>query len=293
MATMEITTIIGCGLMCNICPQTSLIKNYKSVKKQLSLNDYKTMIDKIPKHVRIDFSGMSEPWSNLECTDMFEYTLQSNFKVSIYSTLYGMTTDQTNRVIELIKKYKYQISEFYIHLPDKDMNMRGWKNNENYEYALKNINGLDDETKSIIGFRLMTMHPKSLIHDDIKHLNMNLSNDWHAITRAGNLKISEKIESFTEKTPVHNYRVSCGVANFYDRNVMLPNGDILICCMDYSMKHIIGNLLTDSYDDLYLSENMIHLMKENKKNCYSENSLCKTCHNAKKWPVETIYETFS
>ena len=31
------------------------------------------------------------------------------------------------------------------------------------------------------------------------------------------------------------------------------------------MKHIIGNLLTDSYDDLYLSENMIHLMKENKK----------------------------
>ena len=87
MATMEITTIIGCGLMCNICPQTSLIKNYKSVKKQLSLNDYKTMIDKIPKHVRIDFSGMSEPWLNLECTDMFEYTLQSNFKVSIYFSI--------------------------------------------------------------------------------------------------------------------------------------------------------------------------------------------------------------
>ena len=251
------------------------------------------MIDKIPNHVRIDFSGMSEPWLNSACTDMFEYTLQSDFKVSIYSTLYGMTKYQTDRVIELIKKYTSQISEFYIHLPDRDMNMRGWKNNEDYEYALKNIYNLNDETKSTIGFRLMTMHPQSLIHNDISHLNINLSSNWSAITRAGNVKITDQIKSFTEKTPIHDYRVSCGVANFYDRNVMLPNGDILICCMDYSMKHIIGNLLTDSYDDLYLSENMISLMKENKKNCYSEKSLCKTCHNAKKWPVETIYETFS
>jgi len=56
----------------------------------------------------------------------------------------------------------------------------------------------------------------------------------------------------------------------------------------------ISSCIYDSqYKNINLTENMIHLMKENKKNCYSENSLCKTCHNAKKWPVETVYETFS
>ena len=32
--------------------------------------------------------------------------------------------------------------------------------------------------------------------------------------------------------------------------VMLPNGDVYLCCMDWSLEHKLGNLLKDSWDDL-------------------------------------------
>lgn len=291
---MELTTTVGCPLMCNVCPQSSLIKNYTSSKKHLSFYDFKTMVDKLPNHVRIDFSGMAEPWVNSDCNRMFEYVLSMKFKVAIYSTLYGMNKTQSDDFIELIYKYKNQITEFYLHLPDKNMNMRGWKNSDDYEYSIKNVIKLEDSIKKEINFQYMTMNPNIEIHPDLNKFDIKLPNyEWKANTRAGNIKINENIETFTNKTVIHTQRVSCGVSNFYDRNVMLPNGDILLCCMDYSMKHIIGNLLYDSYDDLYLSKGMISLMKENKKNCYSDQSLCKSCHNAKPWPVDVIYETFN
>jgi len=31
---------------------------------------------------------------------------------------------------------------------------------------------------------------------------------------------------------------------------LLPNGDISLCCMDYSLDHILGNLFTQEYDEI-------------------------------------------
>jgi hypothetical protein len=37
-------------------------------------------------------------------------------------------------------------------------------------------------------------------------------------------------------------------------NVMLPNGDVVLCCNDYGLKHKLGNLLTTNYEDLNRTE---------------------------------------
>ncbi len=59
------------------------------------------------------------------------------------------------------------------------------------------------------------------------------------ISRAGNLfKRVRKSEI-----------VKCSTSN-YDNNVMMPNGDVYICCMDYSLKHKLGNLLDTHFDKL-------------------------------------------
>jgi hypothetical protein len=31
--------------------------------------------------------------------------------------------------------------------------------------------------------------------------------------------------------------------NRLESNILLPNGDLLICCMDYGMEYVFGNLL--------------------------------------------------
>lgn len=35
------------------------------------------------------------------------------------------------------------------------------------------------------------------------------------------------------------------------RNVLLPNGDVTLCCMDFEPRHVLGNLLRDGYEDLF------------------------------------------
>jgi len=321
MPTIEITTMIGCPLMCNVCPQDKLIKSYKG-KKYLDLKDLQTILPKIPKHVRIDFSGMSEPWINNQCTDMFQYVLESGYDIAIYTTLVGMTITDTDRVINLIHKYINNIKILCIHLPDKLGNMRGWKYTEDYQYSLsrslelknlpffqamtmnkvyihqlnvkelisilqaleaKEIEYIDmcatkvSDTKDILDIHVST--PQTSKKFDIKLVDWNIN--WLGHTRANSLSVTSKNNEIVYLHTDHENPVSCASTPFYDHNVLLPNGDVVLCCMDYSLKHIIGNLLTNDYDSLYLSSELIKIMKENKKITYSKCSICKSCDNAK------------
>ena len=278
MPSLEITTVIGCPLMCTVCPQNNLISNYKSTNKYLTFEIFKTVLNKIPKFVRIDFSGMSEPWVNKDCTKMFELTLKSNYDVAIYTTLVGMNRNDTDKVIDLIENHKSQIKVLCVHLPDKEGNMRGWKETEEYHYALKNILKFKDESF----FQAMTMNYNEEVNESIKSYDIKLVNynkNWLAHTRAGSLLINERNKNITLFKKENVDSVSCRSTPFYDHNVLLPNGDVVLCCMDYSLKHIIGNLINNDYESLYLSDEMIKIMKENKKQEYSKCSICKSCDN--------------
>ena len=279
MPVIELTTVIGCPLMCSICPQDKLIKTYNGTK-YLKLENLQIILPKIPKYVRIDFSGMSEPWTNNECTNMFQYVLESGYDVGIYTTLVGMTLFDTDRFVNLIHKYHSQIKVLCIHLPDKHGNMRGWKYTDEYEYSLSKI----IELQNFQFFQSMTMNETAEVHDDIKHFNIKLvdwNNNWLGHTRANSLTVTTQNKNSIYLHTEHQSPVSCASTPFYDHNVILPNGDVVLCCMDYSLKHIIGNLLRDNYDDLYISNELIKIMKENKKVTHSKCSICKSCDNAK------------
>ena len=60
---------------------------------------------------------------------------------------------------------------------------------------------------------------------------------------------------------------TCGcVENLY-HNVLLPNGDVSLCCMDYGLDNIIGNLNTQPYEDVIPEA----------QTCYK---ICNSCENA-------------
>lgn len=63
--------------------------------------------------------------------------------------------------------------------------------------------------------------------------------------------------------------------NRYFNNVLLPNGDLYLCCSDWSLKHKIGNL----NDDIYSSKNFQEKRKEIIKMCDDINSdvICRKC----------------
>lgn len=277
MPTLEITTMIGCPLMCKFCPQSALKSSYHDKEKMcLSFDDYVRVIDRIPRHLRVDFAGMAEPWANPQCTPMLRYALENGFSVGIYTTLYGMTEKDSENVIELLEKHNAQLDVLCLHLPDADGNMRGWRPSEEWENVFLKFRRFGKKLASG-RFEIMTMSHEGRVHDSLRHMNISLEK-WRALSRAGSLKVNEENFQYLSDSNIKNEGpIGCSVTPFYDHNVLLPNGDILLCCMDYSRRHVIGNLLLDNYYDMFSGGAMTELHGENVRNDFSTGSICRSC----------------
>ena len=105
MPSLEFTLMVGCPLKCTFCPQDTLRGLYGRNTKYFSLEDFKTVLSKVPKHVRIDFSGMAEPWANPDATAMFRHALEAGYNMAVYTTLYGMEADDREVVLDLIRRH--------------------------------------------------------------------------------------------------------------------------------------------------------------------------------------------
>jgi hypothetical protein len=271
---MELTTMIGCPLMCTFCPQKNLRNSYGKSAKYMSVGTLTTVLDKLPTNTRIDFSGMSEPWANPNCTDMLEQTLVRGFKVAIFSTLYGMKKEDASRTKELLEKYERQIEIVCVHLPDANKNMVGWKYSKEWKECFEIISN----TRVSCGVGAMTMDGSGRVHPDIANI-ARISYHAELHTRADSLDVSQIGTQPIKATPKHTNPLTCRSTPFFDRNVLLPNGDVVLCCMDYNLKHIIGNLLTQNYEDIFKNKALLDLIKINETAGFSKCSICKSCDN--------------
>ena len=276
--TMEITTMIGCPLMCNYCPQDTLRDAYGDDIKYMTLDDFKTIIDKLPLNVRLDFSGQAEPWVNPSCTDMVEYAFSKGFKLAIFTTLYNWNETTVHRMGQLLLNYSNQVEIFKIHFPDEKGNMRGWKPSAEWEYAYIGIMAIVQSAG--IHYEAMTMSDNG-VHPAIKHLpGIGVSHGWGIVAqdRAGTLDRDNVKDQPLQLTPRHNYPIQCGKTAEYNQRVLLPNGEVLLCCMDYAKKHVVGNLLTDhSYIDLNETPEMQKIIHINSLHEFSNETLCRSC----------------
>jgi radical SAM protein with 4Fe4S-binding SPASM domain len=87
--------------------------------------------------------------------------------------------------------------------------------------------------------------------------------------------------------------VECTRNKEYQANVLLPNGDVMLCCMDYSLKHNLGNLLTSSYDEVINGNEVKKVAALNKKIGYSDEVLCRSCNDGfchTPWNNKEVYE---
>jgi hypothetical protein len=269
---MELTTMIGCPLMCTFCPQENLRDSYGNSEKYLQPRDLVTVLSKLPKDTRIDFSGMSEPWANPHCTEMLETVLYMGFNIAIYSTLYGMTDPE--RVRKVLEDHPSQVDVIMLHLPDANGNMKGWKNSEEW----LNAAAVMSHTNVPCGVGAMTMDSSGLVHPELQSLIGKLPG-WQGHTRADSLNTEQVAGQVLSLTPINSFSLTCRSTPFYDRNVLLPNGDVVLCCMDYNLKHIIGNLLTQTYEEIFKGKPLLDLIEINEEPKFSKCSICKSCEN--------------
>ena len=281
MPTLEITTKLGCALACRFCPQDRLVKSYPSGEaRTLSLADFKTVLRKVPAHVRIDFSGMAEPWLNPEATAMAAHAFEHRSKVALYSTLQGMSPDDADMLITRFGDRISHETPWVIHLPDNEGNMTGWRMSEDYAQTLARFVTFRDE-RAPPGLMFMTMSRDGLAARELRAVFGDKLDPFTGVSRVENLDRADFSPGRLLAPLWHSEAVLCGSTPFFDHNTMLPNGDVLLCCMDYSRRHVLGNLLRQDYADLFTGGEMGRVrVRAMGAVGDDEELICRKCSNA-------------
>lgn len=260
MESMEITTQIGCKNACSYCPQDKVVAAYpKDADRHMSFDIFKNCIDKIPLSVSIHFSGMSEPWQNPECTRMILYAHEKGHNIRVFTTLAGVYAEDIDQFESI------PFRGFRVHLPTTGSRMN-IKINDSYLGLIKRI------ASSRISNLIFNAHGedvlppvRSIIEKEKKPLVvLPLS------TRSGNVPL-DKVAP-----PVRKRKV-LGCVRGLQRNVLLPNGDVLLCGNDWGMRHVLGNLLACDYADLFKSKEFLKVKQGMMRD--SADTLCKYCDN--------------
>lgn len=237
---IEISTVIGCKMGCDYCPQKLHVKEYlkRSRETVMSLETFGDCLYQIPTHVEILFAGMAEPWLNPDCTEMVLLAHKLGHRIGVYTTCEGMTLQDVDKIRNI------DFLHFCLHLPDADGIMK-FNVTPEYLEVLKACLRIPKRNFMCIG----------KVHPLVEAITGPVTDSSHTlISRAGNLKTL----AITRKTG----KLECSATGpTINHNVLLPNGDVLLCCMMYDSSHILGNLLKDSYESLFTSDEYKRVMK--------------------------------
>ncbi len=266
---IEITTQIGCPVNCRYCPQDVLVARYfsrdKSRKKRMTLENYKQCLQNLPPDTVITFSGFCEPFLNPECADLMCYTAEHGNRMSLHTTLVGMTMKDFERIKEL------PFENVILHTPDRD----GYANIPITDTYLQVLNSMLDaknkDGEPLIKIANCQSKPDEKILQIINH-RVSFSSD-KLVDRAGNIKEEEVAEYIN-----HKGKIICVKSPNLQRNILLPDGSLVLCCMDFGLRHELGNLIYNSYDEI-MNSKILHEIKSCMEN--DGDILCRKCSIAK------------
>ena len=236
---------------------------------------------------------------------MVEYAYNLGIKQGISTTLVGH-----NHCIDYLSKTKAIDKEFMLHLPDNDGNMEtgALRVNEKYLSKLRRIISSFDNRQS---GKLSTMCLGNKYHTSIESLIRSMGKshllkcDENFYTRTGdiNLKNFKNYSSFNlyslinsiKKRPIKSLKkfkhflkknILTKIKNILDiktdtyycsfkrlnQPVVLGDGKMNICCQDYNLSCIVGDLNNNNYDDIYkdwFSKNSLDFVGGKLKPCTS------------------------
>jgi sulfatase maturation enzyme AslB (radical SAM superfamily) len=264
---IEITTRVGCKISCSYCPQNVLISQYEKRSNifEMNINTFMKCINKLPKNFGIVFSGFAEPFLNNECKKMVKYAYDSGFKTSIFTTTVGLK----NNDIEFLKNINFDL--FVVHLPGNKSKEKITVD-ENYfdrmDKIIENINNVIFQFPRD-PWLYEDIHPRVKKYFKEKDIVIwkNLKN-----TRCKNVEING-----LKNNKIKGSLLYCPRLN---DNVLLPNGDVALCCMDFGIQHILGNLLLSDYKSIIDSDERKRVIKGLKDD--SIDILCRYCSVARR-----------
>lgn len=269
--TMEITPKIGCVVNCRYCPQRNFIDAYykDNTKRNsnMTLEQFKICLNKLPKDTLIEFAGFVEPFLNKESIDMMYYANEKGYDMTLFTTLVGLNKNDLERIIRLPFK------QVVLHTADKD----GFANipvTKEYLELLKIITNTHKKDGSMF---VDEANCQSKPHEKVLEITKGKFKIYCEMSdRAGNLDNKDNNLTMAD---VHG-KLYCTRSVNINHNVLLPDGTVVLCCNDFGMKHVLGNLLTQSYENIINGQAINEIKKAMNLECNID-IICRKCMFAK------------
>lgn len=270
---LEITTNIGCRILCSYCPQSLLSKAYKKLPNRegassvMTLDMFRRYLESVPLYVDIHFSGFAESWHAEECTEMVTHAHERGHKITVFTTIDGMT----ERDIKSLGTIPFK--RFVVHLPDQFGEMR-LKVDTPYLQKLRCL-----ASGPIDNLEFLTI---GVQHDLISEAIGRQPSTRRVQSRAGNVDVLGRTvgTAYSEPELIARSKGKSLICrnNRMLSNVLLPNGDVQFCAMDYSLQHTIGNLNEQSYKEIMTGNAFATLFDQ--LNDPAADVICRKCEYA-------------
>ena len=285
---IEITNT--CNLSCSFCPKTA------RKARQMSVNEFKTIVEKTKNHGE-DFylHVVGEPLSHKYFSEILEVCKLNNLKVNITTngTLLPLCTDailqnniksvsvslhsfEANAMSTLIEDYLTGIAEFY---------KRSRETSTRLELRLWNLDKENLYDKNKLNTGIISFLEKSLCLDynladaitEKFHAHENRNSRKYNILLNPNLVLGTA-EYFEWPDLNKSTGAPCKGFCYGLRNqlAILSDGTVVPCCLDSDGNIPLGNILTDSLEDIVSSERALNLYN-NFSNRLAVEQLCQGC----------------
>jgi len=193
--------------------------------------------------------------------------MASGKDISLFTTLVGATVEKIKEVIEI------PFYEVVLHVPDVDGYANIPMTPEYFEMLEIVMNAKKQNGLPFIDNANCQSEP----HPKILERTRGKMTIFSELTdRAGLLEGEDLVK-------VNNIQgeIECARAENLDHFVLLPNGEVVLCCNDFSLKHRLGNLLKNSYEEI-INGSMMKSVKDSMLCLNNVDIICRNCMYAKR-----------
>jgi radical SAM protein with 4Fe4S-binding SPASM domain len=272
LATVSMELASKCNLKCRMCSHPT---NQRETEV-MSMDRFKVVIDKILKtNIRQLFLNMGEPLMNKGIFRMISYAKRKGFFVCISTNGLLLTEDSIGNMIKTgVDVLKFSIEGT---TPEIYHSIRVGGNFDRLFRNVVRMKEIRDRSGSQLRIRISTilMKGNENIVEFVKYWGPYCDEvEYTAITNHIGLVDNREVAL----SPHWHHRKGCPQVKPYKEVNVLCNGDMVICCVDFHGRCVLGNLVEQEFEDTWNSEKMTEI----RARAYSDNTQdldpCRECH---------------
>jgi hypothetical protein len=278
---LELTVRIGCPVLCEFCPQDILTLKSKNTRKRvLQAEDLRTIIanSSTLRPLRIVFAGFAEPFRVPHIGDLLRVCEADERvqRITVYTTGEGLTGELLEFMAGLRKLYPdpHAPSNRYLNFhvrPRSDYSLMKGARGDIWQ-RIPQIARLFPEARFVCVTDGVAPEGIDEMRRELRDQKLRLTT--RALeSRAGNVSSVNGRRLTYER--VDQAVSCCKVRPATFMPVVLPDGSTYPCCNDYGRELAIGNLLTESWEELDFSH-----VRQLQKDPTSDAPCFRGCHLA-------------